>query len=165
MVITASQDQIKIEVILVTKYTWYNTQVPNNINVRQVYGIVVVDDYKVLLRIKDNKYKLTGGKPEENESYEETLKREYIEELNVELDDCYYLGYLFVEDNDEKYAQVRMIAKIKSINENHIDPATGKMYGRELVNTDKVKELLNYQDEAGNLMMEEAIKKAKEIYK
>ena len=148
-----------------TKYTWYNNQVPNNINVRQVYGIVFSDDYKVLLRIEDNKYELTGGKPEENESYEETLKREYIEELNVELDDCHYLGYLFVEDNDEKYAQVRMIAKIKSINENHIDPATGKMYGRELVNNDKVKELLNYQGEAGNLMIEEAIKKAKEIYK
>ena len=69
-----------------------------------------------------------------------------------------------VEDNNEKYAQVRMIAKIKSINENHIDLATGKMYGRELVNTDKVKELLGYQDEAGNLMIDEAIEKAKELY-
>ena len=148
-----------------TKYTWYNTQVPNNIKVRQVYGIVFSDDYKVLLRIEDNRYKLTGGKPEENESYEETLKREYIEELNVELEECYYLGYLLVEDNNEKYAQVRMIAKIKSINENHVDPATGEMYGRELVNTDKVKDLLNYKDIAGNLMVNEAIQKAKEIYK
>ena len=148
-----------------TKYTWYNTQVPNNIKVRQVYGIVFSDDYKVLLRIEDNRYKLTGGKPEENESYEETLKREYIEELNVELDECYYLGYLLVEDNNEKYAQVRMIAKIKSINENHVDLATGEMYGRELVDTDKVKELLNYKDIAGNLMVDEAIQKAKEIYK
>ena len=147
------------------KYAWYNTQVPNNIKVRQVYGIVFSDDYKVLLRIEDNKYKLTGGKPEENESYEETLKREYIEELNVELEECYYLGYLLVEDNNEKYAQVRMMAKIKSINEKHVDPATGKMYGRELVNTDKVKELLNYKDIAGNLMVDEAIQKAKEIYK
>ncbi len=145
-------------------YTWYNTSVPKDIEVRQVYGIVFSNDFDVLLRIEDNNYKLTGGKPEENESYEETLKREYIEELNVELDDCYYLGYLLVEDNNERYAQVRMIAKIKSINENHIDRATGKMYGRELVSINKVKELLNYQDEAGNLMIDEAIKKAKEIY-
>ena len=147
------------------KYTWYNTPVPEDIKVRQVYGIVFSNNFEVLLRIEDNKYKLTGGKPEENESYEETLKREYVEELNVDLYDCHYLGYLLVEDNNEKYAQVRLIARIKSINENHIDLATGKMYGRELVSVDKVKELLNYQDEAGNQMIDEAINMAKEKYK
>ena len=145
-------------------YTWYNTDVPNDLKVRQVYGIAFSNDFEVLLRIENNKYKLTGGKPEENESYEETLKREYIEELNVELDACHYLGYLLVEDNNEKYAQVRMIAKVKNINENHIDPATDKMYGRKLVSIDKIKELLNYQDEAGNIMIDEAIEKAKELY-
>ena len=77
-------------------YTWDNGIVPNNIKVRQVYGIVFSDDGRILLRIEDNKYKLTGGKPENNETFEETLKREYIEELNVELDECYYLGYLLV---------------------------------------------------------------------
>ena len=147
------------------KYTWYNIPVPRYLKVKQVYGIAFNDDGRIILRIENNKYKLTGGKPEGNESYEGTLKREYIEELNVELGDCYYLGYLLVEDNNEKYAQVRMIAKIKSINENHIDLATGEMYGRELVDIDKVKELLNYQDEAGNLMLDEAIEKAKEKYK
>ena len=146
-------------------YTWDNGIVPNNIKVRQVYGIVFSDDGRILLRIEDNKYKLTGEKQENNETFEETLKREYIEELNVELDECYYLGYLLVEDDNEKYAQVRMIAKIKSFNEKHIDPATGKMYGRELVSIDKVKELLNYQDKAGNLMLDEAIEMAKEKYK
>lgn len=145
-------------------YIWINDKVPNNLKVKQVYGVVFSDDGRILLRIEDNKYKLTGGKPEENESYEETLKREYIEELNVELDDCHYLGYLLVEDNNEKYAQVRMIARIKNINENHVDPDTGKMYERELVNADRVKELLNYQDDAGNTMIDEAIEKAKEIY-
>ncbi len=146
-------------------YTWDNGIVPNNIKVRQVYGIVFSNDGRILLRIEDNIYKLTGGKPENNETFEETLKREYIEELNVELDECYYLGYLLVEDDNEKYAQVRMIAKIKNINNNHVDQATGKIYGRELVSIDKVKELLNYQDKAGNLMLDEAIEKAKEKYK
>ena len=146
-------------------YTWDNGIVPNNIKVRQVYGIVFSNDGRILLRIEDNIYKLTGGKPENNETFEETLKREYIEELNVELDECYYLGFLLVEDDNEKYAQVRMIAKIKNINDNHVDQATGKIYGRELVSIDKVKELLNYQDKAGNLMLDEAIEKAKEKYK
>ena len=150
--------------LLMVKYTWYNNPVPNDLKVRQVYGVAFNYDGRIILRIENNKYKLTGGKPEENESYEETLKREYMEELNVELDACHYLGYLLVEENNDKYAQVRMIAKIKSINENHVDPATGEMYGRELVNTDKVKELLGYQDEAGNLMINEAIEKAKELY-
>ena len=147
------------------KYTWYNNYVPSNLKVRQVYGITFSNNFEILLRIEDGIYKLTGGKPEKNESYEETLKREYIEELNVELDECYYLGYLLVNENNEEYAQVRMIAKIKNINENHIDPTTGKIYGRKLVNTDKVKSMLNYPEEAGNLMIDKAIEMAKIKYK
>jgi len=59
---------------------------------------------------------LTGGKPENIDiNLEDTLKREYLEELNMEIKDIYYLGYLLVEENSEKYAQVRMIAKIKKI--------------------------------------------------
>lgn len=74
-------------------YTWIKNNVPNNLKVKQVYGIVFSDDERNLLRIEDNKYKLTGGKPENNETFEETLKREYIEEINVELEECYYLGF------------------------------------------------------------------------
>ena len=102
--------------------------------------------------------------PENAEIFEETLKREYIEELNIELEDIHYLGYLLVEDNSDKYAQVRMIAKIKDIYESHIDPATGKVYGRELVPATKVKEYLNYSDLAGNEMIEDAIKLAIDFY-
>ena len=145
-------------------YTWYNNFVPADLKVRQVYGIVFTQDCRTILRIENNRYKLTGGKPEANETFEETLKREYIEELNIELEDIYYLGYLLVEENKEKYVQVRMIAKVKNINENHIDPATGDMYGRKLVDINNVKEYLNYSDEAGNLMIDDAIKLAKEKY-
>jgi len=74
-------------------YTWIKNNVPNNLKVKQVYGIVFSDDERNLLRIEDNKYKLTGGKPENNETFEEILKREYIEEINVELEECYYLGF------------------------------------------------------------------------
>ena len=145
-------------------YTWYNNSVPTNLKVRQVYGIAFTEDGRTILRIENNKYKLTGGKPEIGETFEETLKREYVEELNVELEDIYYLGYLLVEENSEKYTQVRMISKIKSINENHVDPATGEMYGRKLVDINNIKEYLNYFDEAGNIMIDNAIKLAKEKY-
>ena len=146
------------------KFIWIKSGVPNNLIVKQVYGIVFSNDGRILLRIEDNKYKLTGGKPENNETYEETLIREYIEELNVELEQCYYLGYLLVEENDEKYAQVRMIAKIKNINEKRPDLDTKKIYVRKLVNVSNVKMYLKYNDEAGNLMIDDAIYMANSKY-
>ena len=146
------------------EYTWVKEAVPEGLSVKQVYGIAFSDDNRILLRIEDGQYKLTGGKPENAESFEETLKREYIEDLNVGLEDIHYLGYLLLEDDSDKYAQVRMIAKIKAINDSHVDPATGKIYGRELVPMSKVKEYLNYSDSAGNEMIEDAIKLAIDIY-
>ncbi|MCR5769685.1 MAG: hypothetical protein K6G87_00475 [Butyrivibrio sp.] len=69
-----------------------------------------------------------------------------------------------VEDNSDKYAQVRMIAKIKDIYESHIDPATGKVYGRELVAADRVKDYLKYSDRAGNEMIDDAVQLAQVRY-
>lgn len=149
---------------IMAKFTWVKDSVPEKIPVRQVYGIVFSDDNRVILRIEDGQYKLTGGKPENAESYEETLKREYIEELNVELEDIHYLGYLLVEDNADQYAQVRMIAKIKAIHDSHTDPATGKNYGRELVPEAEIKDYLNYSDSAGNEMIDDAILLAKKLW-
>ena len=146
------------------KYSWVRNELPHNYDVKQVYGIVFSDDCRILLRIDNNKYKLSGGKPEINESFEETLKREYLEELNIEIKDVSYLGYLLVEENNKKYAQVRMISKISQINKNRPDIYNGKLYGRFLSNVDNVKKYLNYSDLAGNMMIDEAIKKAKNIY-
>ena len=145
-------------------YSWFKQPVPEGLKVKQVYGICFSDDGRVILRIEDGQYKLTGGKPENTETFEQTLKREYIEELNIELKEINYLGYFLVQENDERYAQVRMIAKIKTINEQKTDPATGKIYGRELVEIEKIKTCLNYQDEAGNKMIDDAISMAKETF-
>ena len=144
------------------EYTWFRDPVPEKLKVKQVYGIGFSNDDRVVLRIEDGIYKLTGGKPENAETFEETLKREYIEELNIEIEDIHYLGYLLVDDDKDVYAQVRMIAKIRDIHECHVDPVTGKKYGRELVPADKIKEYLNYSDRAGNEMIDDAIHFAKE---
>lgn len=146
-------------------FIWIKETVPSNLKVKQVYGIVFSEDKRILLRIDDNKYKLTGGKPEDKEKYEETLEREYIEELNVELDKIHYLGYLLVEENGKKYAQVRMIAKIKNIGSKKTDIDNGKVYSRKLVKLDNVKKYLNYSDEAGNSMIDDAIDMANKKYK
>lgn len=145
-------------------YTWFKSPVPDDLLVRQVYGVVFSNDGRILLRIENGRYKLTGGKPEAGETFEETLYREYLEELNIELTDIHYLGYLLVEENGDKYAQVRMIARIRDIGESHVDPATEKVYGRELVPVDSVKEHLNYSDLAGNQMLDAAMDLAKEIF-
>ena len=143
-------------------YTWHKGAMPDDLPVRQVYGIAFAQDGRIFLRIDNGRYKLTGGRPEGAETFEETLRREYLEEANIELEDLRYLGYLAVEDGNETYAQVRMIARIKKIHENRIDPDTGRMYGRVLVDADDVKEYLGYSDEAGNQMMDDAVRMAKE---
>jgi len=141
------------------KYRWIKGEVDKNLKVRQVYGIVFNKDGNILLRVDDNKYKLTGGKPEnDDKNYSETLKREYLEELNIEIEDIQYLGYLLVEENNEKYAQVRMIAKVKNIGEIKPDIDNGKIYQRFMANQKNVKRYLMYEDIAGNEMIDEAIK-------
>lgn len=141
------------------KYKWIKGEVDENLKVRQVYGIVFNKDGNILLRVDDNKYKLTGGKPEiDDKNYSETLKREYLEELNIEIEDIQYLGYLLVEENNEKYAQVRMIAKVKNIGEIKPDIDNGKIYQRFMANQKNVKRYLMYEDIAGNEMIDEAIK-------
>lgn len=44
-------------------YTWNNCAVPHNLKIEQVYGVVFSDDKRILLRVEDGKYKLTGGRP------------------------------------------------------------------------------------------------------
>lgn len=148
-----------------TKYYWKNGDIPKDLIINQVYGIAFSNEGNILLRVEDNKYKLTGGKPEKfDKDFEETLKREYIEELNVELEDIHYLGYLLLEDNNEKYAQIRMIAKIKNIGESKLDIDNGKTYKRFMSNIKNVKKYLKYPDIAGNKLIDDAIDMAKEKY-
>lgn len=149
-----------------TKYTWIKDEVPSNLIVKQVYGIIFSNDKRIILQVENDKYNLTGGKPLTNETYEKTLKREYIEELNIDVDNFYYLGYLLVEEENIKpYAQVRMIGKIKNIYENRPDIDNGKQYGRFLPNLDNVKKYLNYDGDAGNIMIDDAINLVDSKYK
>ncbi len=147
------------------KFTWFKNELPKDLEVRQVYGVVFSDSGNILLQIDNNKYNLTGGKPELfDSSLEETLKREYLEELNIEIKDIYYLGYLLVNEEKERYAQVRMIAKIKKIGNIKPDKDNGKTYKRFMANIKNVKKYLNYSGTAGNELIDDAILMAKEKY-
>ena len=148
-------------------FKWINDQVPENLKISQVYAIAFSDDGNILLRIEDGKYQLTGGHPDKKETFNETVSREYIEEVNIVIDEIYYLGYLLVDDENgsPNYAQVRMIARIKNIGEIRPDLDNGKIYKRYLANISNVKKYLNYPGDAGNDMLDDAIKLALEKYK
>lgn len=147
------------------QYTWVKEAVPKKILVKQVYGIVFSSEGNVILRVENDKYKLTGGRPEiDDNDFSDTLKREYLEELNIELEDLHYLGYLLVEEEQKKYAQVRMIPKIKNIGDIKPDIDNGKIYRRFMVKQINVKKYLNYQDLAGNQLIDDAINLANKKY-
>lgn len=68
------------------------------------------------------------------------------------------------ENNIEPYAQVRMIGKIKKINTNRPDIDTGKQYKRFFSSINNVKIYLNYEDKAGNLLIDDSIDMANQKY-
>ena len=45
-------------------FKWFDGEVPANIKIRQVYGLVFTKDGRMLMRIEDGKYSLAGGTPE-----------------------------------------------------------------------------------------------------
>lgn len=149
-----------------TIYRWTKGNVPSNLEIKQVYGIAFDDYGRILLRTDDNEYKLTGGKPEPyDNSIEETLKREFLEEANTELENIYMLGYQYVDEKNgiKPYAQVRMIAKIKSIGKNRPDLDTGKMYKRFMAIPENTKEYLKW-GKIGNQQIDDGVELAKEKY-
>lgn len=147
--------------------TWHSGNVPSNIEITQVYGIVFTEDCRILLRIENGKYQLTGGKPEAFDSdMEATLMREMLEEANVVISKAYIVGYQLVdeEDGSKPYAQVRMAAMIENIGEQKTDPCNGRIYGRFLTTPTKAANLLSW-GEVGSKQIFEATEIAKKRFK
>lgn len=147
-------------------FHWVDGDVPNNIKITQIYGIIFTKDSRILLIKEGNEYSLAGGKPEKKDKgIQGTLRRELIEEVNVKINTPRTVGYQLVDEKDgsEPYAQVRMTALIKSIGEKKPDPATGRIYERVLVPYYKAAELLNW-GEVGVKQIESAYKIAKKCF-
>ena len=78
------------------KITWRKGEVPKDLYVRQVYGIVFTNDGRLLLKVKDKKgrtdYNFAGGTPENYDTnFESTLRREFEEEVNTTLKKDVYI--------------------------------------------------------------------------
>ena len=143
---------------------WHRGEVPANIPISQVYGILINNDGKILLFKDGESFSLPGGRPEtSDDGIEGTLRREVIEEVNVTIDTPYMIGYRLIDEENgkEPYAQVRMTALIKEIGQARPDSAYGRTYKRYLVTPPKAIELLDWKDdgEAQILSAVEAAKK------
>lgn len=128
-------------------YRWHTTAVPDDLDVRQVYGFLFNTDGAILLRVDGAKYSLPGGRPEPGEThYADTLRREAYEEVTAHIADIHYLGYQCVHEDDggPSYAQVRMIARLTALEDPRPDPDTGRTYGREFAFPDRAGHLLDW---------------------
>ena len=153
-----------------TKLSWHEEEVPKDLQIKQVYGVLFSNDQRILLMKKmlNGKpfFSLSGGTPEVfDENLVATLKRELLEEINTTIDKPIYLGYQKVDlENGEKpFAQVRMVAKILKIGKRQPDPDSGITYERLLIPPKDAGKTLNW-GEIGSKIIEKATTTAKENF-
>lgn len=85
----------------VNAYKWVDSKVPTGLEVRQVYGFIFSPDDRILLSKDNGKYNLPDGRPENSESFAETL----------------------IRAADEEFAQVRLVALVDEIQQAPPTPA------------------------------------------
>lgn len=132
-------------------YTWIPTvEIEKYQPIRNVAGICLNDNQEVLIcrETEEEGWKLPGGRPENNETPTETLKRELVEEVDIVVDNIKAIGTQRVNfpNNPKKsegdlFYQVRYFCKIKKLLPQSIDPDTGVLYDRKFI---PIKELNNY---------------------
>ncbi|MDP1712660.1 MAG: NUDIX domain-containing protein [Candidatus Nanopelagicaceae bacterium] len=126
-------------------YKWIESEVPNSLEIRQVYGFIFSADGRILTLEDEGSFNLPGGKPENGESLNETLVRETFEEIHTTIHSMGYLGFQLV-NGIERFAQVRLVASIDKILPANKDPSTGRLYRRLLVPPTELNELLDWGD-------------------
>lgn len=140
------------------KYTWYEQSLPDGMVVKQVHGVLLTRDRRILVRFKNGEARLTGGRPEDGETWNDTLYREALEESNARCGEMEYLGYQVPEG--ENYAQVRLVALIDEIMSAQPDPDRDNnwIYGRELMTIEDARISLTASfGEIGEKLVDKAV--------
>jgi len=155
--------------IFIWDHNRYKVDVYNSTNfdklkkIEQVYGFIFDNGGKILLVNINNKWGLPGGTPETYDAnWKETLKREVLEEADVEIENIIPGFYLIFKGLDNKKAikgiAVRCIANVKSVKSRTIDPATNKINKRKFVSKDQFIKSCHW-GKNGEIQLKLALKK------
>jgi ADP-ribose pyrophosphatase YjhB (NUDIX family) len=114
--------------------------------ITQASGVCFDEHGKILLlKQEGKKWNIPGGTLEENETPEETLRREVYEETTVRLGQCVPIAYQEVyEDGRLMKYQVRFACLVDSIEPQQPDPDKGKIHQRIFVEPERVMEYVEY---------------------
>lgn len=124
--------------------------------VKQVYGYLFDDEGRLLIVNPNSSWRLPGGGVEEkDDSYEDTLIRESMEEADAEIENLVPMGYIKViplekNSQEEVHYLLRYVGKVVKLNEQTIDEAIGEIGERKFIDP---KNFLDYID-WGNLGMD-----------
>lgn len=153
------------------RYIWHEEDFPAEGEVAQIQAVLLTADGRVLTRIKNGEARLSGGKPEiEDTSIEETLRREVLEEANAEIDKIAYLGYQEAisdwDGEEETVLQSRMVVLVTEILPAQPDPDSNGTwtYGRELL--PRAEATVAYEKsfgEIGRVLIDLAYARAEEL--
>lgn len=124
--------------------------------VRQVYGVCFYKNQIVIVKIK-SMWILPGGRREEGESIEEVLKREIMEETNMEVLEWKPIGVQTVFEfgnEEEPYYQLRVMCRVRPFGPFVSDP-DGGVIANKLIDPKDYKQYFDWGE-----IGEEIIKKA-----
>lgn len=133
--------------------------------ITQVYGICFDEKDRILVcRKPGESWQIPGGTPEQNESLEDTLRREFLEEVNVGIRNPKPLGVQQVDypDNPNKrsgdrFYQARYICELGELLSRKPDPASGVVRARRFVPSAEITKYVDWGD-TGAAMFKDAIR-------
>jgi 8-oxo-dGTP pyrophosphatase MutT (NUDIX family) len=134
--------------VLVVRFTWHVSNSCHNLSpIGQVYGVCFDNIGKILIQRSGTtgRWNIPGGHPEIGETPEETLEREFDEEVSVTIGKRKVIGY-FEATNGEHTYQLRYFCLIDKVLPMKIDPASGKMNERKFVDPGKFFDFVKIDD-------------------
>jgi len=141
----------------VREFIWHKTTDYFSLKpIAQVRGVCFDNEGSILIiRHSNGNWDIPGGKPENNETPEQTLKRELDEEADVSIGKNIMIGYYEVISDKSTIYQLRFAALLDKKKPRTIDPDSGTVKERKFVPPD---EFFNYvKIEGYRLMIDEAI--------
>ncbi len=136
----------------------------------QAYGICFDDQNHILLINEGDEWKIPGGTPEKGESAEDTLRRELIEEADVNVSKCILLGAQKVDypnnpnvgRGGDLFYQLRYVCLGTKLLPQTPDPDKCKIHERKLVPMEEVTTWVKWGP-AGEALFNDAIKLYKQL--